>query len=757
MKRKPSLRSTPVNVPAIARLPAAIADQLKQKCFNNTNVAIQGSLESFQSMVKNKEEPTRELVGTFEGYQDALQTAYIAAGFTQQDYEQLLPSQVEAGIYTMFAAGGSKSYAAESYGYQEAVNTKVKRNGVEVPVIGQPLFAASAMGYLTEQDQGLRASWEAFDDRNMDNHLPFSITFNVQAARQDAFGELFYPTVVATPDQNGIDILVKRLMVFNEIRHGIEGKPIDPLEYRVNAIKAYIDHTILAADYTIATPVYYTGNAENNSHFADPLEVAPVDVVLKGGEVLKTAPLMPGMDHNLISLSQTPAQLTAGNKDFTASLDHRITINKIYVRVTDVVDVGTPKSIIPVSTERTPRNAYQRPHDGIDKSLALNFGTDTIALTGVTLDIAGNATAAGTAFLRSTPTLASYVLHLGLRMNGEANVEVGTVSFYAQPMVIKKVYQKLPNGSLVRITDAAIIATLTARFTFDMAYAEPVAHLSNVDRRDRGLMVTTVEHFERFAIPLQSPITCPLPMTSTGTGGDVAAPINIARIRNSNNAVTKALAYIDHLDTAGVTNQPSDIVLDIEGPGRWMVNAYLHKENIDMLTLVQSLNSQDRRADVQAALVNKIAERVYDAVQKSGYMPALMSLNGNTPELPTVAIGTDTYTQQFLMINGDTRTISIGFNHEIETTQDRRMYGKILVTLVRKNITGVDILNFGNFIWMPELATELNMTRYNGAVKEVMIQPRSLHINTCPIAILFTLDNLSTVVTDQLAIPFLNV
>ncbi len=755
-KRKPGLSRAGEAQQPIQGLAKEISTWVDQKVLNSDNPSTKASLEGLIAFASNDPKQGSKATNIDKDFGERLKDleVKIRASLGNEGYEQLTAAQIESGIIASFGAGGFKAYAAEAYSYTAATNSTRKTAYDErVPVIAQPLYSAEAMGYKTNIDNDLKVSMAAFDDRQMDNHLPYSIVFNIQAARQDEFGEAFYPTVVATPDQNGIDVLVKRTMVFNEVRHSINGTPIDPMEFRVNAINAYTDFTILAADYTAATPIFVPGNAENNTHFMATAEVAPYDVVLKGGEVVKTAPLSPNVKHNLIGLSQTPVQLAAGNKDITASLDHRISLHKVYLRVTDQVTVGNPVSIIPISTERTPSNLYQRPHDGIDKSLQLSFITTTMALTGATPDVAGSITAAGTAYLRSNPTLSSYVLHLEVTVNGRANVEVGTVAYNPVEVEIAKVYQKQPNGTLTRITDVGIINGLKAQFKIEVAGADILAHLSNMDRRDRGLMVTNVEHFERFAVPYLSPITCPLPMTQTGTGGDVASPINIARLRNSNNAVTKLLSYLDSLEMAGITNTPSDIYIDIEGPGRWMIKPYYHKETIDLTTMVQSLNSANRRADVQAALVNKISERVYDAIQKSAYMPALMSLNGNVPEKPTVTIGTDAYTQQFLMINGDTRTISIGYEHEVVTTQDRRMYGRIICVLTRKGVTGVDVLNFGNFIWMPELATELQMMRYNGTVKEVMIQPRALHLNTCPIAIQFILEGLSDVVTDQLAFP----
>jgi hypothetical protein len=279
-----------------------------------------------------------------------------------------------------------------------------------------------------------------------------------------------------------------------------------------------------------------------------------------------------------------------------------------------------------------------------------------------------------------------------------------------------------------------------------------LAYRSNLNRRTRGLQVTTVMQNERYMIPLGSPVTCPNPVTATRTSTDMAAPITAARIRNDNNAVTKLLQYADTLNALMVSADRRIPVPSVEGIGRHLVRPFFERTTIVVDDIVASLNSQNRAEDVSAALVNKIREVVYRAYRDSGYQPALDALTGGTGEKPTVLIATDPVIQRHLMVSGDTRTMSIGFDHQIVTSMDSRVYGKIFVTFVRKGQTGPDPLSFGCMAWMPELATNIQVTRNGATITETMVQPRSIHINTLPILMVFDVENLGDAVAARVPV-----
>jgi hypothetical protein len=95
---------------------------------------------------------------------------------------------------------------------------------------------------------------EAYDERDNRNAAVYSIAYNMQAARQDEFGETFFPTIVVTPDQVGFGVTVRLMSVMNDFNRQITGE-LDKYE-RKNLIRALADPTILKNEMTRIIPVY---------------------------------------------------------------------------------------------------------------------------------------------------------------------------------------------------------------------------------------------------------------------------------------------------------------------------------------------------------------------------------------------------------------------------------------------------------------------------------------------------------------------
>jgi hypothetical protein len=667
-----------------------------------------------------------------------LKQMYADAGINCKDYTD---AQWQSGAIAMLAAGNPSAYA------KAAVSTRTPSQE------GFSMVDTMAGGFDYRTESAI--SNEAFDDRELQQNLPFSVVFNIQAARQNEFGEALYPTVVVTPDQAGLDVSVSRTMVFNEVRHDLTGKPTD--FQRRNLVEAVIDASILANESTRATPVYIaSGPHANTDKFTTDVAAANKTV---GHEVIFTAPLKPGIDIGLLGLCQPASVQATGQLDNTDTLDQRLNLEKIYIKF---VNAAADESVVAFETARLPRAQFQKSQEGFDREMSLNFITVDLPITSATKDVAGAVAAATGGALNylnaaNSSDRATWIVRLAIKVTGDANLELGNVAVNATAVTIDSIARvNTPDGSITAVTEVtdpgAMAALKGAIPTISMVGYDLLAYRSNLNRRTRGLQVTTVMQNERYMIPLGSPVTCPNPVTATRTSTDMAAPITAARIRNDNNAVTKLLQYADTLNALMVSADRRIPVPSVEGIGRHLVRPFFERTTIVVDDIVASLNSQNRAEDVSAALVNKIREVVYRAYRDSGYQPALDALTGGTGEKPTVLIATDPVIQRHLMVSGDTRTMSIGFDHQIVTSMDSRVYGKIFVTFVRKGQTGPDPLSFGCMAWMPELATNIQVTRNGATITETMVQPRSIHINTLPILMVFDVENLGDAVAARVPV-----
>lgn len=731
------LTQTTRNQNPLQKVATKIAAGLREQGAAWKNPTMTERVLSFESLEDGELEALQETGDTVEGdLKEFFEDADISTeGYTDQQWK--------AGVFTLLAAGNPAAYL------RKALSVESAEGGTGVTVVDS---VNGAYGHRAEHAYTL--SNEAFDDRELINNLPFSVVFNIQAARQNEFGEAFYPTLVVSPDQATVDVTVRRAMVFNEVRHELTGKPMDFL--RRNLVEAVLDHSVLDNQSTKIVPMFVSGGAnDNTTHFST---LVGTTQVKQGNEMVPTRPLKFGNTFNLLGLSQTNTVQATGTLDNTDTIDHRVVLENLFVQVNSA-SVAAPNNtaILNFPTANLIRAGFLKSPEGLDREVMLNFVTDSLPITYQTPDISDVANPSDTLAFLNAPLRQGYVLLLGLNVSGRGNLELGNFDLEASKVSIVKILNKLSDGTTVEVTDPVEIAAVKAEYTFTADSFQLDARRSNLNRRTRGIQVTTVDQNERFVIPLGQPISCPSPITNTRTATDMSAPITAARIINDNNAVTKLFKYADLLATLELSRDYAVPVPNIEGIGRLMIRPYYEEYELDLLEVTASIKSQDRASDVSAAFVNKIREMSYRAYRDSAIQPALDAATGGTGERPVLLIGTDPVILRHIIVSGDTRTVSIAFDHKIVCSYDLRMRDHIFMTFVREKVTGPDPLSFGFMAWMPELATQVNITRQGSVYNETMVQPRSLHVNTCPILMKIKVKNLDKAVGEQLPINFHNV
>jgi hypothetical protein len=665
------------------------------------------------------------------------------------DLQSFTAAQWEAGAITAMAAGDVTAF-------HRAANTQIQSVSTENLRVIEPT-TVGIHGDAGYSDKSI--SLEAFDERELKAHMAYSIAFNVNAARQDEFGEAFYPTVVVSPDQAGLDVTVRRAMVMQEIRHAITGKAMD--FKRINLVDAVVEPTILATDSTVLVPVRLTSGAdqvENNANFAAGTNYQRT---LADGTVVDTGALVPNVDIDMLGIGMRTDLATQGVYDVTDSLDSRLYLENLYLTVTGAgtgaSDPGS--SIIKFDVSRLPRNAWIKSTEGTDRDTYLQFTTVDLPVNKDTKDISGvvaSVSGGGLNWLLQAGYTDVFV-RFGIQLSGSANHEVGNVRVNGATVTVEGAFHKNVSTGVVTPVSSIELAAIKTDITAAFLGFEAYAARTNLNRRTRGLQITTLEITERYTIPLLSPITAPAPISSNRDASDLTTLITTARIRNSNLAVTQLLNYGDTLASFALSQDRLLPVPTIEGIGRLLVRPYYFTDTIDAQNVTASVKSQDRAADVSAAIINAIRDAVYKMHNESGYQAAADALSGVAGEKPLVLIGTDAYTARHININGDTRLLGHHFDARVVTSLDKRVKGKIFVTFVRPNQQGVDPLSFGVMAWMPELAGTIQLTRNGATIKETMVQPRVRHINFLPLLIKLDVTNLAEAIADQLPIRMDNI
>lgn len=684
--------------------------------------AAESNLEVIRkNAIKTVNEAVAGMSGSLEG---------IALGLNSQ---KMTKAQEDALVIVSAAMANAKTY--KEY-HQRATNPSV------VSMEGVPVIMPStnsAFGYSTD---ALQVSQEAFDNTNIETLRAFNLLFAFNAAVQDEAGELFFRTVTLSPDTAGLTVTVRRTMIMAEQRHALTGQPKD--WKRRNLLDAITDPSILTNNTTDIYPRVIVGDPASEKHFTPAAKIAPKEILANGGVKIMSAPLRPGLDINLIGIGGNDA--IPGVMNQTDSLAPAISVTKLYYEITTAD--GT--SVVALNTKGIERSNFLKSAQGLDRSITLDFQYNDILLNGATLDITG-APAAALTFLTTAP-YENTQLRMRAHVTGNGNLQYGTIQVNSGPANLAEARNVDPlTGEFEEVTDQTTLDDLSAKITkVELIGYEVKAARSNLNRRQLGHLIDSLEESVSYVVPLGSPISVQTPITDTPTATDLSGPLNAQRLTNSNNAVTKILEVRDMLRNVRSQinyDSPTSTVPEIEGFARLMVRPVLVDDTLNVADVITNISSASRTRDVMAVITNKIRYAVAKAYTDSRYQPALDAINGTSGEKPTVAIITDPVTASYLAVEGDWRTV-IGFDVKVAVSFDIRFRGKIAISFVRPGVKDVDYMSFGCMAYIPELMTNA-VINYDGGTQNVQqVQNRTLHVCLLPILIWLEIEGLDTAATE---------
>ena len=637
--------------------------------------------------------------------------------------------QLAAGALVMSAVGNPADFNKKAMTYNV-----VSQEGIHVV----PVDSASAgdYGYLEGTP-----SMEAFDNTNLTDFLTASVTYNIQAARQDAFGELFFRTVPLTPEHGGVDMSVRDRLVMNTTRHDSIGNPTNFKEKRL--LQAAINHKILDNEPLTLVPEV-RADGQNAQYFV-PVAAVANRVVDLGNRTITTRPLVIGKEVNLIGVAQNTLMAKNGVANNTDSLDRTVGVQTIYIRTAAGGDV------LSFDISNLPRSNFNKPAEGRGQEKVLTFSNRSLQLNAKTRLHSG-AEVTNTALTEIVAQ--NLTVRLQVRLTGSVDLEYANAIVDGPAKV--GIYSIInARGEKLAKDDAVYQAIATELAGLEVFAWEPKARLSNANKREEGLLLNSSEWTERYPVPLGQPLSIPSPLAENRPASDINDLIAAARLRNSNNAVTKLLEYADALESITLTEYSADEYLDlpeIEGIGRFLVNPWFRRQKLKVNEIINSLKSHERLADLSAVLVNAIRDGVYDAYRDSNIKTALDVISGYTGEKVKVLIGTDPVLSRYIMTPGDTRTLADDLEFEKVSTMDARMKDKIVYTFGRDG-EGLDPLNFGSHLWVTELIHHTQVHRDGANYREAMVHPRSRHVVHLPILGIIEVEGLNEVVNGRVDLP----
>jgi hypothetical protein len=635
---------------------------------------------------------------------------------------KLTAAQEQASVVAGILAGDYRAFLGQS--------TDFNQISTENMSVVQPFGVADAL-----KDRAF--SLEAYDEKDNRNAVVFSIAYNMQAARQDEFGETFFPTLVVTPDNVGFGVTVNLMMVYDGIEHKVSGSFED--FKKKNIIRAAADPTVLRKEQTRVVPVV---RAQSVDKFVAAADIAPAAIMLEG-ESVTTAPLAVGKKLNLLAVSQLDSLVAAGLMNQTDSLDPSISLQNVYVKFTD--------DILKFNTISLPLSNFTYTTQNNYRTMALNFATTSVLINKNTKQADGSALVDLAGVVTN-----DLIVRIELNLTGSINIETGECQVFGNAIAAHLV--KNNTGADLDMTAAPALAVVTAINGSTIIGYDLQAYRTNANLRQRGQYIDVTKYTQLYNVPLRSPINTIHPTNTDGTtdASDVQALITATRFRTNNEAVTSLInasailrEYVDARDVTGVGP-------DVMGVGRFFVRPTYYEENVDMATAIDSIKSHERAKDIQAVLVNKVRDLAFRMHRDSEYKAAADALQGGMASVPTVIIGTDPVIARYLTVDGDLRTLGGQFDVRIVSTLDVRVQGKIFITFgvfdENRNVAP-NPMNFGNMVWGPELVLTANIARGNTYSKETIVQPRYLFVTHLPVLSLLTVDNIPDVL-NKVAVNF---
>ena len=645
-----------------------------------------------------------------------------------------IASQVGLGTLTLAQEEASNLAAIYAINPKAYIGSKHRVGTEQLRAFSGELTTVSVL-----PDSAASIGMEAYDNKANDSIAAFSYAYNMQAARQDEAGELFFPTIVQTPDMAGLSVSTRIFNVQDDAKRALNGS-LNTFN-RTNILKAVVDATILRNDQTEIVPVLRTGGgaSDTSANFVLAADVAPYARLVDGISVT-TAPLAVGKAFSLLGISQRDALIANGTLDITDSIDTARLVTA-YVKT-------AAGDVIAVDVSDLSGSDFEYTIQGNTRKLNLNFKTASVKVTATTTDVTGAVPAEFAAIGTSVARIGFSVFGSVVQDLGDAELTAGGVSV---AKVTNAAGQVLDLTAGAGATIAAIFAGATV-IGYDLK-----AYFSNTNKRQRGQLLDTQEVRQLYNIPLLPPISVlrPVGESEANDAAMLSGLVTTTRIRCSNAAITELLRirqslknYVNAADS--YTQAP-----DAFGIGRHVVNAAYEEDAMDVVDLIDSLKTSDRIEDLRALLVNKIRDMASNLFVRSSYKAASDAVHDGAFVKPTVIIVTDTYIATYLNLVGDTRLLGDLFDVKLAISLDSRMAGKLVFSFGQEAAMNSGVpnpLHFGMMGYRPELTVMLPVTRGGSTSMELTVHPSFRHIVNCPIMGYLEVTGITEVVASKVAI-----
>ncbi len=722
------INGTSGEIPSVKKL-----IELSEKVIaNNREIAACGS--SLHHVVAMESSDPGVVMASSQSYSAMASTVatQMSMGMAEAGLEELTPAQLAAGAMIVAASSDLRRFheaaADENYG--------MDGNSDVISTIRNGVGGRSDIG----QEQ---VALEYYNDTALERTINYSFALNVNASRQDDFNEAFFRTLTIDPSEGGIAIQVDTTRVHREARYSADESTNIPYTSR-NILDAGSDPTVLE-DRSVKFVPYVNPDGSNEDNFISS-SIYPVTTMDVAGTMVPTAPLNPTKEIKVLkSLAAHPGLVSNSVLDTSDELNTRIKLAYLQFAIKESSEADSAAKVVVVNTANLPRASFNKAPEGDARDYQLTFSDAKFSLSDATRDITGSVIGALDGL-----SAAGYTMTYTVSLMSTINVSTGNEKIMVSSVQITRLMDV--DGMIIDHTTGSG-KTLIDALSIKLVGYDYEASFSNSNRRAQGILSNSESVVERIKVGLGSPLTSRKPM---GANGDMSGRLNdlmvMARFRTMNLGITKLLNYTETLaEVVAATTDPYEIV-SIEGAGRHYVAPWFESYTVDVTTITASLDNIAAEKNLREALLGIIRNQVTRAYRESRLKVATDYLMPGTSAFPKVIIGTDSYTAAYLQIDGETRILGNQFEYEIVVTNDIRFEGRIQWIFQFDGSTegqAYNPLNFAYHLFVPELVTDVQLTRNGSTSQELTVQPRNEHFVSCPITGVVMADGIKEFVTSK--------
>jgi len=661
-------------------------------------------IETLSSHVEVKDVP--EGTGSLVAGNESANTEVVVDGL------KTLASSIEAGFSAAAVEGGLNlepyqvTLAVEAAALAVAPLTSLK------DIIAHSKDPKVTMGYekiaMTTPEYSdmseVTSGFESFDGQTVKPNVTFALIYTAMASKQDAGAELLFPVIPIPANSSGAIVDASITSVINEFVRPISGVSNKDMYQREALVKIANDPAKMDIDKNRLVPVLRDDSADL---MLEDLK----DVVTYNGEKVTTAPLKVGEKINILGISQTDSMLAKGSMDITDALDAAVTVKKVYYTI------GEDVMVFDISSLGASFTYSVSDHH---KDILINLNTNGVGLNTTTTKKADGSVSAA---LEELP--AGYNVSFEMLLNGSGNTRDGDIELFVNRLTVSSVTDGA--GREVPEDDDDYIAIVEGLKDVAGIGYEVEAYLTNTNARIRGLLISGDKYSEVYNVPFRVGYTTLMPIVNNGTDGDadnLNTAIGYAQWKINASAYTTLNNFIAFMRNSGPD-------AELKGVASKMITKWFSEESTALNTIVDGTRSEDRLADIKAALALRIKTGAIDAYVSSNYGVALNTTSAGTKA--TVVIVTD---PQIAMFLGNSLESDTNFNYKIASTVNPLMKGKIVYTFGLfdgSRNTKANVLNFGQCFHAPDIIIPIVKTINNGTAIESTTMNRYLHCINLPI------------------------